>query len=247
MVDGDIDFVAVLGAAASLYYQYKHLSKGNHSTTKQVLEEVKSVKKAKDAYDVIVVGTDPEGLAAAVSAARNGLNTLLVDGRNREMLGGLMTLGGLNTIDMNYALKTNPLGKEEVLNKGFFSEWYKRIEGDSFDVNTAANAFNQLVSAEKNIDVLLHTQKIEPVLGPPESGNVPVQGAVLTLADGSKQTVKAGAVIDATQDADFAAAAGVPFTFGREDLGDPKSRMAVTLVFISKMLRLKYGTKWRNA
>ena len=43
--------------------------------------------------------------------------------------------------------------------------------------------------------------------------------------------MKAAAVIDATQDADFAAAAGVPFTFGREDLGDPKSRMAVTLVF----------------
>lgn len=228
---GTLILLAVLAAAASLYYQYKHLSHGAHSPTKQELEKVKSVKKAKETYDVIVVGTDPEGLAAAVSAARNGLNTLLVDGRNREMLGGLMTLGGLNTIDMNYAPKMNPLGKEEVFNKGFFSEWYKQIEGDSFDVNTAANAFNQLVSAEKNIDILLHTQKIEPVLGPAASGSVPVQGAVLTLADGSKQTVRAGAVIDATQDADFAAAAGVPFTFGREDLGDPKSRMAVTLVF----------------
>ena len=70
---GILILLAALGAAASLYYQYKHLSKGNHSTTKQALEEVKSVKKAKDAYDVIVVGTDPEGVAAAVSAARNGL------------------------------------------------------------------------------------------------------------------------------------------------------------------------------
>lgn len=228
---GTLIVLAVLAAAASLYYQYKHLSQGEHSLVKQAIEEVKSVKKAKETYDVIVVGTDPEGVAAAVSAARNGLSTLLVDGRNRNMLGGLMTHGGLNTIDMNYAPKTNPLSKHEVFNKGFFSEWYSKIEGDSFDVNTAANAFYDLVRAEKNIDILLHTQKIDPILETAGSGNAKLQGAALTLSDGTKQTVKAASVIDATQDADFAAAAGVPFTFGREDLGDPQSRMAVTLVF----------------
>ena len=110
---------------------------------------MKSVKKAKEAYDVIVVGTDPEGVAAAVSAARNGLSTLLVEGRNRTMLGGLMTQGGLNTIDMNYMPRTNPLSKHEVFNKGIFSEWYSKVEGDSFDVNTAANAFYDMVRAEK--------------------------------------------------------------------------------------------------
>lgn len=228
---GTLIVLAVLAAAASLYYQYKHLSHGEHSLKKQAIQEVKSVKKAKEAYDVIVVGTDPEGVAAAVSAARNGLSTLLVDGRNRTMLGGLMTHGGLNTIDMNYAPKTNPLSKHEVFNKGFFSEWYSKIEGDSFDVNTAANAFYDMVRAEKNIDILLQTQKIDPILESSGSGNAKLQGAVLTLSDGTKQTVKAASVIDATQDADFAAAAGVPFTFGREDLGDPQSRMAVTLVF----------------
>ncbi len=228
---GTLIVLAVLAAAASLYYQYKHLSHGAHSSVKQAIQEVKSVKKAKDAYDVIVVGTDPEGVAAAVSAARNGLSTLLVDGRNRTMLGGLMTHGGLNTIDMNYAPKANPLSKHEVFNKGFFSEWYSKIEGDSFDVNTAANAFYDLVRAEKNIDVLLRMQKIEPILESSGSGNAKLQGVILTLSDGTKQTVKSASVIDATQDADFAAAAGVPFTFGREDLGDPQSRMAVTLVF----------------
>ncbi len=51
-----------------------------------------------------------------------------------------------------------------MLNKGFFSEWYAKIEGDSFDVNTAANAFYDVVRDEKNIDVLIKTQKIDPVL-----------------------------------------------------------------------------------
>ncbi|NOV04119.1 FAD-dependent oxidoreductase [Paenibacillus planticolens] len=225
---GTLILLAVLAAAASLYYQYKYHVSGGQSHAKQEFEEVKSVKKTKEAYDVIVVGTDPEGVAAAVSAARNGLNTLLVDGRNREILGGLMTLGWINSIDMNYSSSKNLLGKDDVFNKGFFSEWYSKIEGDSFDVNTAANAFYDLVKNESNIDVLLKTKKIDPLLSEDKKS---VTGATITLENGSTQVVKAASVIDATQDGDFAAAAGVPFTIGHEDIGDPKSKMAVTLAF----------------
>jgi hypothetical protein len=225
---GILILLTVLATAASLYYQFKHHAHGGHSVDKQEIEEVKSVKKAKESYDVIVVGTDPEGVAAAVSAARNGLTTLLVDGRNREILGGLMTLGWINSIDMNYSSGKNLLGKDDVFNKGFFSEWYTKIEGDSFDVNTAANAFYDLVKNEKNIDLLLKTKKIEPQLA---QGQNVVQGAAITLENGSTQVVKASSVVDATQDGDFAAAAGVPFTMGHEDIGDPKSKMAVTLAF----------------
>nr|WP_309491797.1 FAD-dependent oxidoreductase [Paenibacillus sp. CGMCC 1.16610] len=225
---GILILLAVLGAAASLYYQYKHHISGGQTKAKQEIEEVKSVKKTKEAYDVIVVGTDPEGVAAAVSAARNGLTTLLVDGRNREILGGLMTLGWINSIDMNYAPNKNLLGKDDVFNKGFFSEWYAKIEGDSFDVNTAANAFYDLVKNESKIDVLLKTKKIDPLLSQDKKA---VQGATITLEDGSTQVVKAASVIDATQDGDFAAASGVAFTIGHEDIGDPNSKMAVTLAF----------------
>ncbi|RTE08274.1 FAD-dependent oxidoreductase [Paenibacillus whitsoniae] len=220
--------LTVLAAAASLVYQYNLHVDSSNKHAKQALEEVKSVKKAKDSYDVIVVGTDPEGVAAAVSAARNGLSTLLVDGRNREILGGLMTLGWINSIDMNYSTGKTLLGKDDVWNKGFFSEWYAKIEGDSFDVNTAANVFYDLVKNEKNIDVLMGTSKIAPLMA---EGKSLVQGATITLANGTTQTVKAQSVIDATQDGDFAAAAGVGFTIGHEDIGDPNSKMAVTLAF----------------
>jgi hypothetical protein len=201
-----------------------------------VLEPVKSLEKAKESYDLIVVGTDPEGVIAAVSAARNGLKTLLVDGRDREILGGLMTLGWLNSLDHNYDREKNSLipGTVELLNKGLFLEWYKQVEGDSFDVKTAANAFYRMVKNEPNIDLLLKTKSIEPRLENGTGGNRTITGVTLTLADGSKQEVSAKAVIDATQDADLAAAAGVPYTLGREDLGDKNSRMAVTLVFSLK-------------
>ncbi|WP_246131894.1 FAD-dependent oxidoreductase [Paenibacillus hemerocallicola] len=197
------------------------------------LAPVQSVQKLQNAYDVIVVGTDPEGVAAAVSASRNGLKTLLVDGRDREILGGLMTLGWLNSLDHNYDREKNSLipGKADILNQGLFMEWYKKVEGDSFDVVTAANAFNTLVQNEKNIDLLMKAKSIAPKLSAGSNGNQKITGVTVTKADGSVQEIAAKAVIDATQDADIAAEAGVPSTIGRADLGDEKSRMAVTLVF----------------
>ncbi|MDT2194439.1 FAD-dependent oxidoreductase [Paenibacillus larvae] len=65
--------------------------------------QVESTDNLENQYDLIVVGTDPEGVSAAVSAARNGQKTLLIDGKEREVLGGLMTIGWLNSLDMNYA------------------------------------------------------------------------------------------------------------------------------------------------
>lgn len=225
--------VVLIAAGASGLYWWKSGSTeahGGHAGAPQKLTDVKTVDVPKDSYDVIVAGTDPEGVAAAVSASRNGLKTLLVDGHNREILGGLMSLGWLNSLDMNYEPDKGMLHKREILNKGIFTEWYAKIEGDSFDVVTAANAFNELVAGEKNVDVLLKVKAMEPVVT--ESGSAStITGMKMTLADGTVKTVQTKALIDATQDGDMAAAAGVPYTTGREDLGDKKSRMAVTLVF----------------
>jgi len=228
--------LVVIGAAAALYYQYKHPHKLG---SPQQLEPVQSVENVADQYDVIVVGTDPEGVTAAVSAARNGLKTLLVDGRDRDILGGLFTIGWLNTLDMNWAPGTNALGGKTPLNKGLFSEWFAKVEGDSFDVTTAANAFYDMVKKEPNIDLHLHAKSISPIMkaGGGKAGNDLIEGVEIAMADGTKRVVHAKAIIDATQDADIAAAAGVPFTYGRGDLGDPDTKMAVTLV-----LRLKNVT-----
>lgn len=218
-------------AAAAAYFTYG----SGHKSVPGKLLEVQSVKTVKESYDVVVVGTDPEGVIAAVSAARNGLSVLLADGRNRSILGGLMTLGWLNSIDHNYDREKKtvlPGQKPELLNKGLFSEWYAMVEGDSFDVTTAANALYALVEKEKNIDVLLKAKEINPLLiSPAAGGNSGIAGLTIAAENGKSWEVKARTVIDATQDADIAAAAGVPYTIGREDIGDKKARMAVTLVF----------------
>jgi ribulose 1,5-bisphosphate synthetase/thiazole synthase len=226
-----IILVAVAGAVVYKLTVKKGLWGGHAKPQAQI--EVKSAKEIKNNYDVIVVGTDPEGVAAAVSASRNGLKTLLVEARDRQVLGGLFTEGWLNSLDMNYEPSKNLLSKHDIMNKGIFSEWYDKIEGDSFDVTTAANAFYEMVSREKNIDLLMKVKLIEPQMAAPAVAGAArtISGLAITKADGNKQVVQAKAVIDATQDADIAAAAGVPFTVGREDLGDSKSRMAVTAVF----------------
>ncbi|OBR63739.1 hypothetical protein A7K91_08190 [Paenibacillus oryzae] len=207
---------------------YVGLGKDKGKEIKEPVTEVKELPQTEvlsETYDVIVVGTDPEGVAAAVSASRNGMKTLLIDGKGREVLGGLFTQGWLNSLDMNRM----PDGKD-YYNKGIFKEWFDKIEGDSFDITTAANAFHELVANEKNIDVKLGMKEIKPVVET-VNGAVTVKGIKAIAADGTELSIEAPALIDATQDGDIAAEAGAEFTFGREDIGDDKLLMAVTPVY----------------
>ena len=168
-------------------------------------------------YDVIVVGGDPEGISAAVTAARNGMKTLLVE--DADALGGLMTLGGLNFIDMC----TGDDGT--LLTEGTFREFYDAVGGTAFDIPTAKAVFLQMVENEKNLTLKLNTKFVEPVM----KDNT-IVGVVLEQ-NGKQITCKANSVIDATVDADVAAAAGAPYTYLGEDYGHTENVTGVTLVF----------------
>ncbi|WP_241080778.1 FAD-dependent oxidoreductase [Natranaerofaba carboxydovora] len=181
-------------------------------------------------YDVIVVGTDPEGISAAVSSARNGNKTLLIDDRSR--LGGLMTKGALNTIDMNY----NPDG--EIITRGIFMEFFEQIEGDSFNTNTAEEVFEDMVFGEEN----LTWKKEKNVLGPiVENGSV---NGIKTLQDDKLINYGAKRVIDATQNGDMAFLSGVPYTVGLEDAGVIGEYQVSTLVF--KVENIDWNTMSRH-
>lgn len=182
-------------------------------------EKTLAVQERYDLYDLIVAGSDPEGIAAAISGARNGLRTLIAD--TRPELGGLMTRGWLNSIDMNYG------EKNDILNKGIFLEFYKKMEGDSFDVNTAGNAFNTMVNNEKNLTVLLNITDMKPIIKSREK----ITGLKVVFPSGETREIRAQRVIDATQNADIAAAAGVPFTVSLSDCGRQGEFVAATLIF----------------
>ncbi len=169
-------------------------------------------------YDVIVVGGDPEGVCAAVSSARNGLKTLLIE--DDEALGGLMTLGKLNFIDICESRNGS------ILTQGLFMEFYEGVGGTAFDVEKAKSFFYDWVTNEKNTTLKLNTKFIAPVMD-----EDCITGVVVEEENGEQVTYTAACVIDATVDADVAAAAGAPYTIAGEDIGEKERHMGVTLVF----------------
>lgn len=178
-------------------------------------------------YDVLVVGASPEGVATAVSAARAGVSVLLVDTAPEP--GGLITRGWLNQFDLN----SLPSGAPAI--RGFFAELQARLGGEaSFDVRLAREVFWRYLETEPGLTFALGLDSITPrVLGRSVEGAR--LGFTARLARGELRrgevTVSAERTIDATPDADFAAAAGASFTVGRESLGLDRRAMAATLMF----------------
>ena len=169
-------------------------------------------------YDVIVVGSDPEGIAAALSAARNGMKTLLLSKDSTP--GGLYTLGALNFIDV-------PETRDgTLLVGGIYEEFVNAVGGSGFDIVNAANVFNDMLTAEDNLTVRYGAKFQEPVM----NGNTITGVTVLEEGD-MLVTYNASYIIDATQDGDVAAAAGAPYTYAGEDIGERDREMGVTLVF----------------
>lgn len=169
-------------------------------------------------YDVIVVGSDPEGIAAALSAARNGMKTLLLSKDSTP--GGLYTLGALNFIDV-------PETRDgTLLVGGIYEKFVNAVGGSGFDIVNAANVFNDMLTAEDNLTVRYGAKFQEPVM----NGNTITGVTVLEEGD-MLVTYNAPYIIDATQDGDVAAAAGAPYTYAGEDIGERDREMGVTLVF----------------
>lgn len=179
-------------------------------------------------FDVVVVGGEPEGVAAAVSAARNGSKTLLVS--EDDSLGGLMTDGMLNFLDVSSDKNGNPA------NTGIFAEWHEMVGGQvGFDIETAEKAFHQLVSEEENLTLMKETQITEVL----KEGKR-LAAVELKEATGESRTVKAKRFIDSTKDGDLAVKAGAPYFSGGRDMGLEDRKMAVTL-----MIHLK-GVDWKG-
>lgn len=185
-------------------------------------------------WDLIVIGADPEGISAAVAAAREGMKVLLVDHRDR--VGGLYTVGELNTLDLNYKSRTS----REIVNQGFFAEFWQAVGyGAGFDIPTAQRFFDEVLR-ESKVTVLLNHRFIKPVM----EGNI-ITGIAAEGPEGTK-ILRAWRFVDATPDGDVAAAAGAPFTRGREELKIHPMYPAATLMFTLKGVNWSRVTEYLN-
>lgn len=190
----------------------------------------------KEAYDLIVFGAEPEGIVASVVAARSGLKTLLVE--KRDGPGGLFTYGMLNTIDMN----TGTNG--ELLNKGVFEEFYKKIgSNNTFDVEEVKGVFEKMLNDEKKkLSVLYNVEDIEISVGQDKDNYKIIKYVVI---DGEKYTSLN--YIDCTQDADITAMAGAKYTVGWEDVNEKNRSMSATLVIKMNNVNWKEMTDYIDA
>jgi hypothetical protein len=154
-------------------------------------------------HDVIVYGGTPGGVIAAVTAARTGANTLLLE-RTRHV-GGL-SVSGLNTAEREHML--------QVSFGGFMLEFYQRIGAKyakdyplyNWESHVAEAVFNEMLR-EANVTV-----RLDSTIAAVQRNGRRIES--VTLTDGS--THAARIFIDATYEGDLMAGAEVTYDFGRE-------------------------------
>ncbi|MHB0997831.1 MAG: FAD-dependent oxidoreductase [Armatimonadota bacterium] len=170
-------------------------------------------------FDILVAGGGLAGVAAAVSAARLGANTLLIE--RYGFLGGMGTAGLVNPF------MSSSLSSGEPLVGGIYSEICARMidmgamYGRAFDAE-ALKYVAQEILLESGAGLLLHSVV---------TGALIAQNNILGLEVNTKSgcyQIGGDIIIDATGDADIAAMSGAPFEFGNPELG---MAQAMTMMF----------------
>jgi len=171
--------------------------------------------------NVVVVGGGPAGVAAALSARRNGADTLLIE--RESYLGGMMTGGGIGGININgyrAGTKDNP-----VVVRGIALEIFERLQraggavpGDLvyprqvIDPAITIHLLDEMMD-ESNVQVLFNTIAFDALV---EASTL--KGVAIANKSGG-QIIPADVVVDASADGDIAGFAGAPFVFGRPQDG----------------------------
>lgn len=168
--------------------------------------------------DVLVLGSGPAGIGAAIEAGRSGMKVMLV-----EQFGDV---GGVSTVGLMSHWTGDARGGlyHEVINRSAdMREDVERGRGGRVTINPESLKTLYLEMLEEaGVEVLLYTVAAAPIMA--ESS---VVGVFLEGKSG-RTAVCAKVVVDATGDGDMAARAGVPFTKGRESDG---KMQPLTLMF----------------
>jgi hypothetical protein len=164
--------------------------------------------------DVVVVGGGPAGFGAAVAAAEEGADTLLIE--RWGFLGGTATAGGVNPF-MRY------MSGDVQVNAGVFQRLLEALdergarggtdaERRQFDPEVLKILLDEMI-LDAGARLLFHSFFVDAVA---EDGTV--ERAVIANKSGL-QAVEADIFIDTTGDADLAARAGADFEMGRGEDG----------------------------
>ncbi|MHA1884161.1 MAG: FAD-dependent oxidoreductase [Promethearchaeota archaeon] len=178
--------------------------------------------------EVLVIGGGPAGVSASIAAAREGVDTMLVE--RYGSLGGVITQSMIGTISWYRYAKTVDAG-------GIHREFEKRAKEMGATINIFGNVKNKEMRAtlEKEglivdgeptyevldteifkflIDYMVQEAGVKPLLHCYVTDVIMEENSitgVITESKSGRQAILAKRVIDATGDADVAFHAGAPF------------------------------------
>ncbi len=164
--------------------------------------------------DVLVIGGGTGGTAAGIQSARSGARTMIVE--PTPWLGGMMTAAGVSAIDGNHLLPSGLWAEfREQLYKVYggpkqvATGW---VSNTLFEPHVGDSIFKSMVARESKLQVV-HGYVLTTLL---KKANR-IEGAQFKNSiTGSKLTVWARQVVDATELGDAIALSGVPFDVGME-------------------------------
>ena len=188
-------------------------------------------------YDVAVLGAGLAGICAAVSAARNGVKTVLV--QDRPVLGGNSSSEIRVHVNGVGHLKPDKLAERET---GIIEELLllNRFQNPQQSFPVWDHVLYDYVHQVENLDLMLNTQAIEANM----DGNTIVSARCWQLTTETEFTINAQQFIDCSGDGMLAASAGAIFRTGREassefnEMYAPKVadgwQMGATILFSTK-------------
>lgn len=178
---------------------------------------------AQSHYDLVIIGGNPGGIMAAISAAKLGQTSVILE--RTEYIGGLPA-NGLGATDIATRNATTGLFKDFVdrvyqYYVSTYGEKSSQVQlcsnGYHFEPSVATTVFQDMIAEHKDKIAILTMRQFDS-----DPNNLIVKDnrirkiIVTNRVTGDKEIYEGSVFLDATYEGDLGAAAGVPFRVGRE-------------------------------
>lgn len=174
--------------------------------------------------DVLVIGGTTSGTTAAIAAARQGVQTLVVE--ETPMLGGMLTAQGVCATDGNFNLPSGLWNEfRDHLRKrygGIGALWTGWVSTTLFEPHVADSIFHTMAAAEPTLEVV-HGYRLTGILRRGKR----VTGAEFTDARGGRMLVRARITVDATDLGDALPLSGTSYRLGMDARADTGEELAL--------------------